>query len=75
MPPKRKSKSPPSHGRQAKGRTIKSLSLDTSLVEWAEKLAQDRGVTFSELLSGILQDERSTVQESSPPYGSRKEDS
>jgi hypothetical protein len=54
MPPKRRSPLPKPYGRQAEGKTIKSLSLDAELVEWSEDQAAAEGMSFSAWINGIL---------------------
>lgn len=53
MPRPRTSKNKP-YGRQAKGKTIKSLSLDDAVVEQVQREADKRGISFSELVNGII---------------------
>lgn len=61
MPPDRKSKQPRSYGRQADGRTIKSLSMAAHLVDWAEKEASRRKISFSALIEEMLQAKKEGV--------------
>jgi hypothetical protein len=71
MPPSRKSSSPRSYGRQATGRTIKSLSLDSDLAAWAEAEAAESGIAFSALIEQLLSDAKagsSVMREDSTPY-------
>lgn len=42
------------YGRQKQGRTIKSVSLDDDVASRAQKEADKRGISFSELVNGIL---------------------
>ena len=42
------------YGRQAEGKTIKSLSIETELLEKAEKEAEQHGMNFSEYISALL---------------------
>lgn len=58
MPPRRSTSLPKSYGRQADGKTIKSLSLDAELVKWSESQAVDAGVSFSAWINTMLQKER-----------------
>ena len=53
MPRPRTSQNKP-YGRQAKGKTIKSLSLDDAVVARAQEEADKRGISFSELVNGII---------------------
>jgi hypothetical protein len=58
--PKRKKQTPrvketmPSYGRQKKTKTIKSMSLDEDLAQWAEDQARREGISFSEFMSNAL---------------------
>ena len=52
--PRPRSKSAKPYGRQKKGRTIKSVSLDDDVVKRAQQEADKRGISFSELVNGIL---------------------
>lgn len=52
--PRPRSKSAKPYGRQKKGRTIKSVSLDDDVVKRAQEEADKRGMSFSELVNGIL---------------------
>ncbi len=54
MPRPRNTKSPRPYGRQAKGKTIKSLSLDDEVAARAQKEADRRGMNFSEFVNGVL---------------------
>ena len=58
MPPKRQTRKPRAYGRQAKGQTIKSVSLASDVAEWGEQCAAIAGTSFSEWLTTKLQDER-----------------
>ena len=55
MPPKRRSSLPKPYGRQADGKTIKSLSLDADLVKWSEQQAVAEGISFSAWMNAVLQ--------------------
>ena len=55
MPPKRRSSLPKPYGRQADGKTIKSLSLDADLVKWSEQQAASEGMSFSAWMNAVLQ--------------------
>jgi hypothetical protein len=55
MPPKRRSSLPKPYGRQADGKTIKSLSLDADLVKWSEQQAVAEGISFSAWMNNVLQ--------------------
>lgn len=55
MPPKRKTTRPRAYGRQAKGKTIKSLSLDSKVTSWAEKCAEAAGISLSSWIERQLQ--------------------
>jgi hypothetical protein len=55
MPPKRRSSLPKPYGRQADGKTIKSLSLDADLVKWSEQQAVAEGMSFSAWMNNVLQ--------------------
>lgn len=59
MPPKRKSQGPRRYGRQAEGKTIKTLSLSADVVAWAEQEATAAGMSFSGWLQAQLQAARS----------------
>ena len=52
--PKKRSKLPKPYGRQADGKTIKSLSLDATLVKWAENKAAGEGMSFSAWMNSLL---------------------
>lgn len=54
MPPKRKTSRPRSYGRQARGKTIKSLSLDSNIVTWAEVCAAREGLSLSAWIESKL---------------------
>jgi len=54
MPRQRVSKLPRSYGRQASGKTIKSLSMDVELVQWAESQARAAGLSLSAWLNDTL---------------------
>lgn len=64
MPPKRNTKVPKAYGRQASGKTIKSLSMDADLVQWAESQALEAGLSLSAWLNGTL---RSRMPSPRPP--------
>lgn len=49
----RTSKNKP-YGRQAAGKTIKSVSLEDDIVAKGTKEAEKRGISFSELVNGLL---------------------
>ena len=49
----KKSTSRPS-GRQAKGKTIKSLSIDSELLKKAEAEADAKGMNFSEYITALI---------------------
>jgi hypothetical protein len=55
---KRRSDLPKPYGRQAEGKTIKSLSLEAELVKWAERQAERDGVSFSSWMNTILRREK-----------------
>ena len=59
MPTNRRSNLPKSYGRQADGKTIKSLSLDADLVQWSESRAGKEGLSFSAWMNSILRREKS----------------
>jgi len=42
------------YGRQAKGKTIKSLSIESELLAKAEKEAKAKGMNFSEYISALI---------------------
>lgn len=54
MPRPRSTSSPRPYGRQAKGKTIKSISLDDEVSARAQKEADKRGMSFSEFVNGVL---------------------
>ena len=58
MPPRRSSSKPRSYGRQAEGKTIKSLSLDSELALWAEAWAARHGKSFSQAVNEALRLEK-----------------
>lgn len=58
MPPTRKTKTPRSYGRQADGRTIKSLSLTAEVATWAEAECKALGIPFSSFIERILAAEK-----------------
>lgn len=62
MPPKRKSKSPRSYGRQAEGRTIKSLSLTADVAAWAEAECKHLGIPFSAFIEKLLAEQKDRVE-------------
>lgn len=62
MPPKRSTKKGRSYGRQAEGRTIKSLSLDAEIAQWAERLAAAEGISFSRWVEIQLEKTRTENQ-------------
>lgn len=53
MPRPRTSQHKP-YGRQADGKTIKSVSLEDAVTKRAEKEAEKRGISFSEFVNGVL---------------------
>lgn len=69
MPPKRSQPQPRSYGRQASGRTIKSLSIQDDVVVWAEEQAKRSGLTFSAWIERELRaaQRKMTVNEEQPP--------
>lgn len=74
-PSPRKSKdSLKSYGRQGKGKTIKSLSLDKELVRLAEAKAKEQGVSFSQFVNQLLADAAPTgvTPAPDPPRRSKK---
>lgn len=77
MPPKRKSTEPRSYGRQANGRTIKSLSLDGDLAAWAEAYAAEHNMPFSTLIEELLANAKaqggSSLNEAPAEYKVRKQ--
>jgi len=54
MPPTRKTKNPRSYGRQAEGRTIKSLSLTAEVSTWAEAECKRLGLSFSAFIEEMI---------------------
>lgn len=54
MPPKRKTREPRSYGRQAAGKTIKSLSLTADIAQWAEAECEARQIPFSAFIEQLL---------------------
>ena len=54
--PRKSEDSLKSYGRQGKGKTIKSLSLDKELVRLAEAKAKEQGVSFSQFVNQLLAD-------------------
>ncbi len=56
--PATRSNLPKSYGRQADGKTIKSLSLDADLVQWSESRAEKEGLSFSAWMNSILRREK-----------------
>jgi hypothetical protein len=72
MPPKRRSSLPKPYGRQAEGKTIKSLSLDADLVKWSENQAVAQGVSFSAWMNNVLARERGPRPTSSKSGAGKK---
>jgi hypothetical protein len=72
MPPKRRSSQPKPYGRQADGKTIKSLSLDADLVAWSENQAEHEGVSFSSWMNSVLQREKKARRPTSSKRGAGK---
>ncbi len=68
MPPKRKTSKPRAYGRQAEGRTIKSISLNADLARWAETQAEAEQTTFSSWLEAQIAQQRSIIEEPSIQY-------
>ena len=62
MPPKRKTHQPRSYGRQAAGKTIKSLSLAADVAAWAEQCAEAAEISVSEWIEKRLIEERDRVE-------------
>lgn len=62
MPRKRRTTLPKPYGRQAEGKTIKSLSLDADLVKWSEGQAAAKGISFSAWMNNVLARERGPVK-------------
>lgn len=58
MPPKRQSTKPRAYGRQAEGKTVKSFSITSDLVSWAEAEAKKKGISFSSLLEQVMTEYR-----------------
>ncbi len=52
--PKKKAATPRSYGRQADGKTIKSISLNSDVAKWAEKEAKSKGMSFSAFVESVL---------------------
>ena len=76
MPPRRKTAKPHPYGRQAEGRTQKSISLDLKIAMWAESQAKAQGKDFSAYIAELLSEaqkarttliEGSTLAEDPPP--------
>lgn len=42
------------YGRQAEGKTIKSLSMDSDVAEWVEREAAAKGVSVSAFINDFL---------------------
>ena len=61
-----------SYGRQGAGKTIKSLSLDQELVDKAEAMAKDSGVSFSQFVNDLLAAKTSPGSKSSKKKAARK---
>ena len=72
--PRKSEDSLKSYGRQGKGKTIKSLSLDKELVRLAEAKAKEQGVSFSQFVNQLLADAApvDVTSTSEPAKGSRK---
>lgn len=49
-----KTSNPRPYGRQGKGKTIKSLSIESEVLLHAEKEAEKRGMNFSEYINALL---------------------
>ena len=62
MPPKRNTKQPRSYGRQAEGRTIKSLSLTAENAAWAETECKALGISFSAFIERIIASEKESQE-------------
>jgi len=63
-------KKPRSYGRQADGKTIKSLSLDAEVAAWAEEQAALQKVSFSKFMESALADRmqlHESAQSAPPP--------
>jgi hypothetical protein len=52
--PRPRNDTPRAYGRQANGKTIKSLSLDEEVTQAVQAAADARGISFSEMVNGIL---------------------
>lgn len=62
MPPKkREAGAPRAYGRQATGKTIKSLSLAAELASWAEQQAAKEGISFSAWIERTLRGAQMTT--------------
>lgn len=72
MPPRRSTSLPKSYGRQADGKTIKSLSLDAELVKWSESQADAIGMSFSSWINAMLQKERDKKSKGAAPKAATK---
>lgn len=73
MPTNRRSNLPKSYGRQADGKTIKSLSLDADLVQWSESRAEKEGLSFSAWMNSILRREKSGQRSKPAPAPAPKQ--
>ena len=51
---KKKPAHPRAYGRQADGKTIKSISLNADVAKWAEKEAKARKMSFSAFVEAVL---------------------
>jgi hypothetical protein len=49
----------PNYGRQAKGKTIKSISIESDLADWIQKQADKSGVSFSAFVNEYFREEKS----------------
>lgn len=61
MPPKRHSHQPRAYGRQARGKTIKSISLDGELAIWAEHRAASENMSLSAWIEEQLTNARQNI--------------
>lgn len=73
MPPmQRDSDAPRPYGRQAKHKTIKSVSLESDIAQWSEAQAAAANMSYSTFIANLLESARgsSVINEASPlPMG------
>lgn len=61
--------SPKNYGRQAEGKTIKSISIESDLADWIQEQAKAKGLTFSSFINNYF---RERFESESSAKGSSK---